>query len=277
MDLVEYTSSGSLVTSFGSGGVVSSDLGSDFYSYPFAVTALSDGNILVGIGDQENPDFVLEEFNPDGSPDSSFGTDGVMSSLSLDDSFGAGCMTVLSSGNILVGGVDTLAEFNPDGSLDTSFGSSGFVVASGSFDWQSVTELSNGQILAVGISDSDEVVVAEYNSDGSLNTSFGSEGVKEISGDGPFLATTLTVLSAGDIQIGVLGNSDGDYNVQIADFDSDGELDDTFGTEGVYTVELSANDAAWTMTMTPSGQLFVAGFYASGSGGYFVAAFQWTP
>jgi uncharacterized delta-60 repeat protein len=274
--LVEYTATGSLVTSFGSGGIVLSDLGF-VNAYAFSVNVLSDGNILVGVGDQDvwETDFFLEEFNSDGSPDSSFGTDGIMSSLSLDYSFSGVCMSVLSDGNILVAGGNALAEFNSDGGLDTSFGSSGFVVASGSPNWQSVAELSSGEIVVAGVSDGEEIIVAEYNSDGSPNTSFGSGGIAEFSGDGAGLVNILAV-SDDEIQIGVIGIADGLWNVELAEFNSDGVLNSSFGSGGIYAVELGVNDAAWAMALTPDGKLVVGGYCYSGSGGFFAAEFEWS-
>ena len=83
------------------------------------------------------------------------------------------------------GGRDyALARFNTDGSFDSSFGTSGRVTTDflnrGNDTINSLVVQPNGKIIAAGSSDlrlsSDLFALAKYNSDGSLDNSFGTGG-----------------------------------------------------------------------------------------------------
>jgi hypothetical protein len=86
----------------------------------------------------------------------------------------------------------------------------------------------------------------------------------------------LTVPSGGKFQIGVIGmDASGYYNVEVAEFDSDGTLDSSFGSAGVYAMVLSEGDNVFAVGMTSGGNLVVAGYSTAGDG-FFVAEFEWS-
>ena len=243
------------MTTFGTDGVALSDVGgSGDSSTAFAMTILSGG---------DNNGFVLEEFTSAGALDTSFGTGGIVSDLSIDP-FTAYTITMLSGGNILLSGGDgtdaVMTEFNSGGSLDTSFGSGGAVVTSGPSCWQSITVLSGGDILAVGISgDNDgEIVLGEFTSDGGANTSFGSSGLTTFDAYATYLAITLNVSDDGEIEIGALATP---YysDVVLAEFTSAGELDTSYGDGGSYVMELAAGFDPWAIALDGSGGILVVG------------------
>jgi uncharacterized delta-60 repeat protein len=80
--LVRYNSNGSLDTSFGDGGVVTTNFPQG--SYAFDVTLQPDGKIIAAgtvfvdfnPGESSNTDFALARYNPDGTPDATFGNGG---------------------------------------------------------------------------------------------------------------------------------------------------------------------------------------------------------
>ena len=75
-----------------------------------------------------------------------------------------------------------LVRYNTDGSLDTTFDSDGKVttaIGSGDDYAFSVAIQSDGKIVAAGYSDNgsnDDFALVRYNTDGSLDTSFDSDG-----------------------------------------------------------------------------------------------------
>jgi len=75
-----------------------------------------------------------------------------------------------------------LVRYNTDGTLDTSFDSDGKVttaIGSGNDVAYSVAIQSDGKIVAAGYSDNgsnDDFALVRYNTDGSLDTSFDSDG-----------------------------------------------------------------------------------------------------
>ncbi len=210
--IARYNSDGSLDTSFGNGGKVSSDFGQ--YETANKVVLQADGKILVGgwsgfawmFGRAGN--FAVWRYNPDGSLDTSFGTGGIsttdftgwnddLSSLILqpDGKILAAGTTSSITGDVVFPDSDNnfaLVRYNPDGSIDRSFGVNGKVISNfGKFENLAEIALQpDGKIIAVGrgndlasdaiydssTEDVNDFIVARYNPDGSLDTTFGDLG-----------------------------------------------------------------------------------------------------
>src|SRR4029079_12955967 len=81
--IVRYNPDGSLDESFGSGGIVTTSFPGQG-SYAFSVALQPDGKIIAAgtdfvnfsSEDDSDTDFALERYNPDGTPDSTFGNGG---------------------------------------------------------------------------------------------------------------------------------------------------------------------------------------------------------
>src|SRR5262245_42305337 len=123
-----------------------------------------------------------------GDPDTSFSGDGLTSTAVGGGSIGR-AVVQQSDGKLVVAGTGlastdfALVRYLPDGSLDTSFGSGGTVTTSFSAaaDLALAAALQpDGKIVAAGLKASGltgDVALARYNSDGSLDASFGSGGL----------------------------------------------------------------------------------------------------
>lgn len=134
----------------------------------------------------------IARLNADGSLDNTFGTGGwVLTSFGASsiETETAASVIILPDARILVGGASgafmALARYNPDGSLDTTFDGDGKVTTS--FDNRGVTAQyllpqSDGKVIAVGsrFGNSGEpqqlIVLARFNTDGSLDSTFGNGG-----------------------------------------------------------------------------------------------------
>ncbi|MDX2230535.1 MAG: DUF4347 domain-containing protein, partial [Leptolyngbyaceae cyanobacterium bins.349] len=180
---------GVLDPSFGAGGIVLGSSGSGS-----GIGLQLDGKLLVTSAiPNSSSSFTLSRYNSDGSLDTSFGIGGRItgSNNSGED------ILIQPDGKIIVAG-DTpnsipgfptsarsfsITRFNSDGSLDAGFGTGGTsIIHAGSVinDQLSAVLQSDGKILLGGYSfytgsDSNGLLV-RYNSDGSLDTSFGSGG-----------------------------------------------------------------------------------------------------
>ena len=116
-----------------------------------------------------------------------------------------------------------------------------------------------------------DFVVVRYNTDGSLDTSFGDAG-KVITNIRvtPFgsrdVATALAIQSDGKIV--VAGSSDGDF--AIVRYNQSGSPDTSFDGDGIVTTDIGAgsNDGASAIAIQGNGRLVVAG----GSNGDFAVA-----
>src|SRR5438876_3825716 len=142
-EVVRYNSNGSLDTSFGNGGIVTTSFPGQG-SYAFALALQSDGKIIAAgtdfvnfsSEDSSNTDFGLERYNPDGTPDTTFGNGG---QVTTDfDGFNDDAFSVLiqADGKIVaVGSAKNPANFydfaavryQADGTIDTTFGVAGKV------------------------------------------------------------------------------------------------------------------------------------------------------
>jgi uncharacterized delta-60 repeat protein len=174
MGLVRYNADGSLDSTFGSGGVMNSQVSGGAYAaalYPHAGTA-NDGKI-VAIGGSS-----LARFNPNGSLDTTFGKRGVVTlTFSANNGNNAGAVIIQPNGQIVVEGGDELARYNANGTLDTGFGSGGTATVpqmafAGDFALQ-----ADGKFVVGGSSgSSNDWVLDRFNSNGTLDTTFNSAG-----------------------------------------------------------------------------------------------------
>jgi uncharacterized delta-60 repeat protein len=213
--LARYNTDGSLDTTFDGDGKVTLNF-NGIADTAYGVAIQSDGKI-VAAGQNTTPNFALARYNTDGSLDATFDGDGaVVTGFSGDDL--ALSVAIQSDGKIVAVGRDgsqdfALARYNTDGSLDTSFDSDGKVTTSftaGDDLAFAVAIQSDGKIVAAGTDSSQDFALARYNTDGSLDTSFGTAGG---------LTTSFTV--GDDIGRGVAIQADGKIVVVGVDGNED--------------------------------------------------------
>jgi uncharacterized delta-60 repeat protein len=164
--------------SFGSNGVVTTDLGT-ISDVANAIAIQADGKIVAaGTADKA---FAAVRFNANGSLDTSFSGDGKVTQAVEGQGEGK-AVAIQADGKIVVAGrVDNLlgmVRFGAGGSLDASFNGSGIVqtlVGSNSTGAEGMAIQSDGKILVAGTSNSDFAVL-RYNTDGSLDNSYNGDG-----------------------------------------------------------------------------------------------------
>ncbi|MDI6766387.1 MAG: T9SS type A sorting domain-containing protein [Bacteroidota bacterium] len=183
--LARYNPDGSLDTTFGTGGKVTTDFG----EYDFAnCVIINSGNIIVG-GDSFG-NWALARYNPDGSLDNTFGTGGkVTYNFDSTNSARIWSLAAQNDGKIVAGGYSNnvsgfdLIRFGQDGSIDSTFGVNGIV--STSFLWistlKSLQIQPDGKIIAAGstihpATFKGDFAMARYNTNGTLDPYFGSLG-----------------------------------------------------------------------------------------------------
>ena len=214
-------------------------------------------------------------FNSDGSVDTSFGTSGITTIDFGGYGAAANAMAVQADGKIVLVGCNTaydsfsgfytgwaLARVNSDGTIDNSFNSDGqetfqfFGYAS--YDMaESVVIQSSGKIVVSGMVGYGAAGgIARFNSNGSLDTSFGSSGTLPYSTD---MDLRLAVQKLADDRIVVTGEESD--KVVVHRFTANGAVDSSFGTSGSVTTDVSANDDFGTaITVQADGKLVVAGY-----------------
>src|SRR4029450_2106701 len=141
--VARYNPDGSLDTSFGTGGIVTTIFPGDG-SYAFALALQPDGKIIAAgtdfvdfnPGDMSDTDFALARYNPDGSLDTTFGNGGTVTTDFFgteDDVFSVliqpdGKIVAVGSANDPANFYDFAAvRYLSNGTLDTTFGAGGKV------------------------------------------------------------------------------------------------------------------------------------------------------
>ena len=266
--VVRYLTNGTIDASFGTSGKVISTL-IPYSPYGNKLVFQPDGKFLITSCKQYNSDpnyyFGIERYSPDGVLDITFGTDGqAVSSFGNGQSIPAS-LALQPDGKILVAGRYqptnarqlALMRFTAEGSIDTSFDGDGKVVTN--FGNGSVSEAievsvnSNGKISVTGIIHTTprNFGLVQYNSNGSLDTSFDGDGKATIAFQSNF-ETINSVTRQSDGKFLVVIKSD-DFALTTSDFivrryNSDISLDTSFGVNGqtsaAFTTGMNESQAA---------------------------------
>jgi uncharacterized delta-60 repeat protein len=277
--VVRYNPDGSLDTSFGTGGEVTSDFGSTPRGEASGIVIQPDGK-LVAAG-TAGSSFAVARYNPDGSLDTSFGTSGKVTTttptqglpqLSL---YGA---VLQSDGKILVWGVDpgtyfspgaetVLVRYNADGSLDSTFGSGGLSFLGYPFGSKGGLALqSDGKILIIAAGG-----LLRLNSDGTTDTSFGANG-SVMTGLGR--TGGITVEADGKILlVGGLSDPPQPGGFAVKRYNANGTVDATFGAGGLTSTDFGGNPVFGTaILIQPNGKIVAVGTAQVGNGSDFAIA-----
>ena len=240
---------GGLDTTFGSNGKVKTDFNRN-NDLAYGMALQSDGKVIVaGISfagiSAEGGDFAVARYNTNGTLDTSFGVGGkVTTDFGLTET--ASSVVVQSDGKIIVaggtypifpssGGQFALVRYNSNGSLDTSFGDNGLVrtTFSSSGCYASALALqADGKIIAAGtnyrdFSSNSDFGVARYNSNGTLDTSFGTSGLVSTEFNGMLdAASSVLIQSDGKIvAVGSASSSATFYDFALVRYLSNGQID----------------------------------------------------
>jgi len=273
---------GDLDLTFDGDGKVITDMGSG-YDFAHGVALQDDGKI-VAAGSCGGPspapyDFCLARYNPDGSLDTSFDSDGkVYTGVGASTSDEARAVSLQGDGKILAagyceagGGSDfCLARYNPDGSLDTGFDGDGRVITDmgGAVNYADGVALqSDGKIVVAGFCGPDpgpvqDFCLARYNSDGSLDTAFDGDG--KVITDWEYImgsAQGIAIQADGKVvAAGSCGAVGGPYDFCLARYNPDGSLDTSFDVDGKVTTDIGGgSDFAHGVALQGDGKIIAAG------------------
>ena len=279
--LIRYNANGALDTTFdGDGKLVTAVGGGN--DYGTSVALQTDGKILVAgfTYSVSNVDFALVRYNTNGSLDSTFDGDG-----KLTTAIGAGwdqanAIALQTDGKILVAGSSNnginddfaLIRYNANGSLDTTFDDDGKVITPigvGTDYAYGIVVQSDGKIIVAGsakIGSETDIALARYNSNGSLDSSFGNGGIV-ITALGPNGEPTKALALQQDGKI-VVGGSH--YGINGNDFavmryNSDGSLDTSFGVENTLNAIATFTENGTPVVLDSDVQVFDGDLVASGN------------
>ena len=272
--LIRFNSNGSFDATFGNGGtaIISGDAVAN------AVTIQNDGKIIVACESQGGTYISLLRFTANGTLDSSFGFNGIATKSGL----GGRALAIQSDGKIAVAGFTknsspygydfALVRYNTNGSLDSTFGTGGIVsTAIGDFAIaEAIAIQSDGKILLAGWTIADGgFVLARYNTNGSLDNTFGNNGIVNTNISDVEKVNSLVIQSDGKIIAGGYSISGSDFalNLSVVRYKTNGSLDSTFGNAGIVATPVGNHNTdlysiKCALALQTDGKIIIAGVSA---------------
>lgn len=201
--VVRYNTDGKIDESFGASGIATLYRSGFLIMSNVSCTINDDGKIIAAgsLHTVQNPanDIFLFRFNGNGTPDSSFGTNGQVTTGFSGNDENASAIYSLKKNKLLVCASImnentrsdfAVIKFNDDGTTDKSFGKNGIAKAhfggndQNDFAYDMAVQ-SNGQIIVGGYSYNIPrqyalLALARFNSNGDIDTSFGRQGISTL-------------------------------------------------------------------------------------------------
>ncbi|MGI9270748.1 MAG: hypothetical protein ACR2QT_03165 [Woeseiaceae bacterium] len=248
-----------------------------------------------------NQDFGVIRYNPNGSvDDTGFSAGDLTPGVAFTDFFSDNraeyfATAIQANGKVVAAGSThdkfnfnddaAIARYNADGTLDNTFGTGGKVSLSfnNAFQDEAINGLAiqvDGKILAVdALRDfaSSDAGILRLNSDGSVDSGFGAAGIVATDIDVDDVWNDVHVQDDGKIL--AVGNArdvfgSGANDMVVARFESNGVLDGTFGTGGIF--RSSILESAHDVQTLPDAKILLAG-QVQEFGQYFLGVVQLTP
>jgi uncharacterized delta-60 repeat protein len=314
--LARYQTNGTLDSTFGTGGKVTTDVlnmninqssSVVFVQGATSIKIQPDNKIVVagglvdveaapGVTPAQLGNFGLARYNVNGTLDSSFGVAGKRGyGFFNSGNDTATSLALQADGKIVAAGYAThntgnldedfaCVRFTADGTLDSSFGTNGAFVTdfAGRNDEANALAIQlDGKIILGGVADRTAVggtidmAVNRYNVDGSLDSSFGSGGKALVDYAGTTdVAFALALQNDGKIVLaGGAGNAGNVPNFALARFNTNGGLDQTFGSNGKITTDFAGGeDYITAVALQPDNKLVAAGLTSTNAPADFAVA-----
>jgi uncharacterized delta-60 repeat protein len=294
--LARYNTNGSLDTSFDSDGKVTTSIRVE-HDRVYSIAIQPDGKIVAGGVSNDGGthpdfgDFAMARYNTNGSLDTTFDTDGMLTIQIGVFANWANSIAIQPDGKIVAGGMSwngtsydfTLLRWDANGSPDLTFDTDGLVTSSiGSFDDRvsSIALQPDGKIVAGGVSHTaagftnPDFALARWNSNGSLDTTFDTDGMVTTPIGSAFDDARSIVLQAdGKIVVGGVSHNGTNNDFALARYNTNGSLDPAFDTDGKLTTAIGsgADDARW-VALQSNGKIVAGGLSHNGTDNDFALA-----
>lgn len=271
--LLRYNTNGTLDASLGGTGIVTTDVGAATGDRANAIALAPDGKIA--LAGYSGTQLAVVRYDSGGALDASFGGTGkVTTAVGATSTMGHGA-AVAADGKVVVVGeavsganIDfVVVRYLSNGVLDTSFGGTGTVTTSitaGADRASAVVLQPDGKLVVSGSANNNaQFVVARYNTDGTLDTSFGGTGIVSFTFGGAYNEADDVRLQADGKPV-VAGSCSGGSNNDfcVARLSTAGALDPTFDTDGKLTASPVGFEHDWAtgLAILDDGRLLVGGY-----------------
>jgi uncharacterized delta-60 repeat protein len=275
-----WAATGPLDPTFGTGGIVVTDLGSPSDATANVVLQPDGKIILAGSAalDSNFPGFrtpVIVRYDPDGTVDNTFGTSGKVITVIR----GVARIALQTDGKLVVGGSMNggfaLARYTGTGKLDNTFGTNGVVIAGqdGNFTlvFGDLAIQQDGKIVVVGTLETGghnyPAAIARFNENGTLDENFNIKFFDDTNFPQSLQHYPRAVALQPDGRIIMTGDmigKEGENYITVGRITtgSDPWLDLTFGTNGkgtVVTPLANFTQGRGALAIQPDGKIVIAG------------------
>lgn len=273
--LVRYYADGTIDTTYGTAGLVSTDFLGGGHDYAYG-SVIQSNDFVVTIGENDmsstNTACFISRYNTAGVVDTTFGPGGYHASYYGATFSYCYAGAIQTDGKIVaVGYANFGASHRP---LITRLTTTGTLDASATINlgatspntFRSVVVLPDGSIVAAGYvhtGATDDTFIAKFNSSLALDTNFGGGGTGyrtfDAGGGVTDRANGLVYDSSGNLYVGGYTSSGADQ-FMVVKFTSAGIVDTTFGTAGVATYNVTAgSDQGNAIGLQSDGKIVVGG------------------
>ncbi|HEX5035799.1 MAG TPA: hypothetical protein VFX30_01390 [bacterium] len=249
---------------------------------PFSVSssagdiALQEDGKIVVVGEADNGtdiDFAVLRYLPDGSPDESFGTSGIVLTPVLPgQSDHARFLDIQPDGSLVVAGTSAFNDFvvvrySSDGILDSEFGQDGVFSLPGADPSDSLGGMDvqpDGKIVLGGMKNVAMTALRLLADGSALDPDFGTNGLATatLGGDG---GEGRAMALQPDGRIVVAGRNFTDQDVAVVRFDGEGNQEMDFGVAGFAQQSLVPGiDWAQTIALQEDGKIVAACLTSNG-------------
>ncbi len=271
------SAAGDLNTVFGSGGTVTSAIGTWPYASASALVLQPDGKLVAaghGYAGERRGTFALVRYDETGQLDPGFGSDGTVTTR-IGERALVSALVLQPDGKLVAAGCGGtyanrkfgLARYDTSGSLDRGFGNGGIVTtAMGGFAGaQALLLQPDGKLVAAGYGSTDRYLrgttfaLARHDKAGRLDRSFGKGGVVATT-IGSDAGVAALVLQPNGKLVATGSASEALGFLALARYDKAGRLDRSFGNGGTVTTWVGGEAGAEALVLEPDGKLVVAGY-----------------
>ncbi len=295
LGIIALDNTGDSITSFGTNGIA--DIGENILASIGFVIKIDNNDKFIVAGKVpvvDEDQLVVARFNSDGTMDNSFESNGVflvnVSSIISEEELGIQNLSILPDNSMLItGNVYTPEDQDPlgdlqynefavkvtsSGTLDSSFDSDGIAI------FYSLTE-SQGDVYASYVLPNNQIMLSisgqnsssvngliKINTNGTIDTSFGTNGLLNLVNNN----FEIDHLFSTSIDSDILALGESNHNdLSVLKIDNDGNLDTTFGVNGILPVDfpsvgVSTTDLVSKAIELPDGKLLVSGIRENADG-----------